>query len=178
MTHYVVHPIVCGLSATDQGIMTYQRHYGERIHIPIYVYYLEGGDKRVLVDSGLEEFMFDEEMAALLELRPVQFADGLARHGLKPSDIDVIIHTINWMMALPTAARILFTALLRMQVQRSLLKRLHQISWPRDFLPVVRESVAVEAQISVRLRHQGAPSLDRSKHPGRGARHACYPPYH
>ncbi len=93
MTQYVIHPIVCGLNATDQGIMTYQRSYGERIHIPIYVFYLEGGERRILVDTGLEDFVFDEDDASRLGLRPVGFVEGLAEHGLEPRDIDVIVHT-------------------------------------------------------------------------------------
>ena len=39
---YRITPIVCGLNATDQGVMTYMRHYGKAIHIPIYVFLLEG----------------------------------------------------------------------------------------------------------------------------------------
>ncbi len=95
MTRYVVHPIVTGLNATDQGIMTYQRHYGERIHIPIYVYYLEddAGGPRVLIDTGLEDFMVDESTAAELGLTVETFVDGLARFGLEPPDVDVVVHT-------------------------------------------------------------------------------------
>lgn len=93
MASYTIHPIVCGLNATDQGIMTYQRHYGERIHIPIYVFYLDGGDKRVLIDTGLEEFMVDEAVADGLGLKVETFSEGLARMGVSPADIDVVVHT-------------------------------------------------------------------------------------
>ena len=37
--------------------MTYLANYGKRVWLPIYVFYLEGGDKTILVDTGLEEFM-------------------------------------------------------------------------------------------------------------------------
>jgi len=57
MTIYTIHPLAVGFNETDQGIMTYQRHYGKRIILPIYSFALMGGDKKILVDTGLEEFM-------------------------------------------------------------------------------------------------------------------------
>ncbi len=93
MSGYTVVPLVCGLNATDQGIMTYQRHYGERIHIPIYVWVLQGGDERILIDTGLEDFMVDDAVASELGLKVETFTDGLARLGMTPGDVDVIVHT-------------------------------------------------------------------------------------
>jgi glyoxylase-like metal-dependent hydrolase (beta-lactamase superfamily II) len=74
-------------------MMTYQHDYGTPYTIPIYSWYLEGGDKTVLVDTG--------------EMHPVQSADrenaiggkihtieeGLAKFNLTPADIDIVIHT-------------------------------------------------------------------------------------
>ncbi|ADK85563.1 beta-lactamase domain protein [Desulfarculus baarsii DSM 2075] len=93
MSSYVIHPIVCGLNATDQGVMTYLRHYGKAIHIPIYVFYLEGGDKKILIDSGLEDFLIPEGLEDELGLRVEYLEDGLARLGVTPEEIDIIIHT-------------------------------------------------------------------------------------
>jgi glyoxylase-like metal-dependent hydrolase (beta-lactamase superfamily II) len=47
MSKYVIHPLVVGINETDQGIMTYQKGYGKRIYLPIYVFYLEGSDQDV-----------------------------------------------------------------------------------------------------------------------------------
>lgn len=93
MSRYTIHPIVCGLNATDQGIMTYLRHYGQAIHIPIYVFCLQGGDANILVDTGLEDFMVPDGLEDELGLKCEYFEDGLARLGLKPGDVDIIIHT-------------------------------------------------------------------------------------
>jgi len=90
---YKIHPIVVGLNATDQGIMTYMRGYGQAIHIPIYVFYLEGGDRKILVDTGLEDFIIPEGLEDELGLKAEYFEDGLERLGVKPEDIDIIIHT-------------------------------------------------------------------------------------
>ena len=93
MSSYKIHPIVVGLNATDQGIMTYMRGYGQAIHIPIYVFYLEGGDQKILIDTGLEDFIIPEGLEDELGLKAEYFEDGLARLGVKPEDIDIIIHT-------------------------------------------------------------------------------------
>ncbi|CAO0823977.1 hypothetical protein DFAR_4000016 [Desulfarculales bacterium] len=37
ITDYVIHPIVCGRNATDQGIMTYLKGSGKAIHVPVYM---------------------------------------------------------------------------------------------------------------------------------------------
>ncbi|MBO8128892.1 MAG: N-acyl homoserine lactonase family protein [Peptococcaceae bacterium] len=93
MTEYVIHPLVVGANETDQGIMTYLRGYGKRIWIPIYVFYLEGGDKKILVDTGLEQFMVPPEVGEKYGLDILEFEDALAKVNLKPEDIDIIIHT-------------------------------------------------------------------------------------
>ncbi|KHK01031.1 metallo-beta-lactamase family protein [Desulfovibrio sp. TomC] len=93
MATFVIHPIVLGTKEFDKGMMTYQFDYGTPYTIPIYGWYLEGGGKRVLVDTG--------------EMRPVQSAareaaiggkihtldSGLAQFGLTPADIDIVVHT-------------------------------------------------------------------------------------
>ena len=93
MSQYTIHTIITGLNATDQGIMTYQRGYGKAIHIPIYVFYLEGGDQKILIDTGLEDFMVPEGLEDELGLKCEYLEDGLERLGVKPEEIDVIVHT-------------------------------------------------------------------------------------
>ncbi|KMY66305.1 beta-lactamase [Desulfocarbo indianensis] len=96
MSAYAIYPVITGLNATDQGIMTYQRHYGKRIHIPIYVFYLKGVDPdapKILIDTGLEDFMVDDGVEEELGLKCEYFEDGLQRLGLTPDDIDIIVHT-------------------------------------------------------------------------------------
>jgi len=93
MTEYRIHPLVVGANETDQGIMTYLKGYGKRIWIPIYVFYLEGGPEKILVDTGLEQFMVPEEVAEQYGLKIQEFEDALATYDLAPEDIDIIIHT-------------------------------------------------------------------------------------
>ena len=93
MTEYTIHPLVVGANATDQGIMTYLKGYGKRIWIPIYVFYLEGGPEKILVDTGLEQFVVPPEVETEYGIKIQEFEDALASFNLTPEDIDVIIHT-------------------------------------------------------------------------------------
>jgi N-acyl homoserine lactone hydrolase len=93
MKHYTIYPLVIGANETDQGIMTYQRGYGKRIWIPIYAFYLDGGDEKILVDTGLEEFMVPNHVGEQYGLDILEFEEALQTVGVKPEDIDVIIHT-------------------------------------------------------------------------------------
>jgi N-acyl homoserine lactone hydrolase len=93
MKQYTIHPLVVGANETDQGIMTYQRGYGKRIWIPIYVFYLDGGDEKILVDTGLEEFMVPDHVGEQHGWEILEFEDALQTVGLRPEDIDVIVHT-------------------------------------------------------------------------------------
>ncbi|HZK13460.1 MAG TPA: N-acyl homoserine lactonase family protein [Desulfobaccales bacterium] len=93
MQEYVIHPLVIGANETDQGVMTYLKGYGKRIWIPIYVFYLEGGPEKILVDTGLEQFMVPPEVGEQYGLKIQEFEAALDTFGLKPEDIDIIIHT-------------------------------------------------------------------------------------
>ena len=93
MRQYVIHPMVVGINETDQGVMTYLKGYGKRIYLPIYVFYLEGGPEKILVDTGLEQFMVPEGVEAQCGFKVQEFEDALDGFGLKPEDIDIIIHT-------------------------------------------------------------------------------------
>ena len=77
MTDYVIHPLVVGANETDQGVMTYLKGYGRRIWIPIYVFFIEGGDKKILVDTGLEEFMVPPEIGEQYGVDVLEFEEAL-----------------------------------------------------------------------------------------------------
>ncbi len=93
MQQYTIHPLVVGINETDQGVMTYLRDYGKRILLPIYVFYLKGGDKNILIDTGLEQFMVPEGAEEECGFKIQEFEEALETQGLTPEDIDIIIHT-------------------------------------------------------------------------------------
>ncbi len=93
MREYIIHPMVVGINETDQGIMTYQKGYGKRIYLPIYVFYLEGGPEKILVETGLEQFMVPPGVEEQVGFKVQEFEDALGNFNLTPEDIDIIIHT-------------------------------------------------------------------------------------
>jgi len=93
MPHYTIHPIVLGTKVFDKGMMTYQHDYGREYVIPIYAWYLEGGDQRILVDTGEMSPIRSPDREAAIGGRIYTFEEGLARWGLTPESIDVVIHT-------------------------------------------------------------------------------------
>ena len=93
MREYTIRPLAVGINETDQGVMTYLRDYGKRIFLPIYAFYIEGGDRRILVDTGLAEFVAPAGAEAACGFRILEFEEALATVGLKPGDVDLIVHT-------------------------------------------------------------------------------------
>jgi N-acyl homoserine lactone hydrolase len=93
MSLYKIHPIVVGTKVFDQGMMTYQHAYGHPYTIPIYCWYLEGGDQKILVDTGEMSPIQSEERQKSIGGKIFTFEEGLAQWGLTPSDIDIVIHT-------------------------------------------------------------------------------------
>ena len=93
MQEYTIHPLAVGINETDQGVMTYLRDYGKRIYLPIYAFYLSGGGKHILVDTGLEQFVVPDGAEEQCGFKILEFETALATLDLKPEDIDIIIHT-------------------------------------------------------------------------------------
>lgn len=90
---YRIHPIVVGTKVFDKGMMTYQHNYGKPYTIPIYSWYLEGGDKKILVDTGEMSPIRSDDREAAIGGKIHTFEEGLDKWGLAPADIDVVIHT-------------------------------------------------------------------------------------
>ena len=93
MPNYRIHPIVMGTKIFDKSMMTYQHGYGESYTIPIYCWYLEGGQKKILVDTGEMHPIQSEDREAAINGRIYKFEEGLDRWNLAPEEIDIIIHT-------------------------------------------------------------------------------------
>ncbi|MBU1055477.1 MAG: N-acyl homoserine lactonase family protein [Proteobacteria bacterium] len=93
MKEYTIHPCAVGINETDQGIMTYLRDYGKRILLPVYMFYIKGGDKNIIVDTGLEQFVVSEETEKKCGFKVLEFESALESFNLTPEEIDIIIHT-------------------------------------------------------------------------------------
>ncbi len=93
MTTYKIHPIVMGTKLFDKTMMTYQHGSGQPYTIPIYCWYIEGGEQTILVDTGEMSPIQSPDREAAIGGKIHTFEQGLAKWGLKPEDIDIIIHT-------------------------------------------------------------------------------------
>ncbi len=93
MYTYKIHPIVVGTKVFDKGMMTYQYGYGTPYTIPIYMWYIEGGDKKILVDTGEMSPIQSEDREKMINGKIYTFEQGLSKWGLSPKDIDLVIHT-------------------------------------------------------------------------------------
>jgi N-acyl homoserine lactone hydrolase len=93
MAHFKVHPIVMGTKIFNKSMMTYQYGYGETYTIPIYAWYIEGGEKTILVDTGEMSPIRSKDREASIGGKIYTFEEGLARWNLKPEDVDIVIHT-------------------------------------------------------------------------------------
>ena len=96
MPVFSITPLLTGARNPDQGIMTYQKGYGKKIWLPVWVFLLRGDDGGIyLVDTGLaeDEVMdppgFFEDTGR--ESKPL--TECLEAEGLKPEDIQAIICT-------------------------------------------------------------------------------------
>ena len=92
-TMYKIHPIVVGTKVFDKSMMTYQYGTGQEYTIPIYCWYLEGGDRKILVDTGEMNPIQSETREKSIVGQIYTFDEGLARWYISPTDIDMIIHT-------------------------------------------------------------------------------------
>jgi glyoxylase-like metal-dependent hydrolase (beta-lactamase superfamily II) len=90
---YKIHPIVMGTKHFDKSMMTYQHGHGKPYVIPIYCWYLEGSDKKILVDTGEMGPLQSREREEAIGGKIYKFEEGLKRWNLKPEDIDIVIHT-------------------------------------------------------------------------------------
>lgn len=93
MGEYKIHPIVVGTKIFDKGMMTYQWDYGSTYTIPIYCWYIEGGEQKILVDTGEMSPIQSEEREQNIGGKIYTFEQGLSQWGLEPADIDIVIHT-------------------------------------------------------------------------------------
>jgi glyoxylase-like metal-dependent hydrolase (beta-lactamase superfamily II) len=93
MSLFRIRPMVMGTKIFDKSMMTFQWGQGQTYTIPIYSWYLEGGDQKILVDTGEMKPIQSEDREKAVGGRIYTFEEGLARHGLTPEDIDLVIHT-------------------------------------------------------------------------------------
>ncbi len=87
-----IRPLPLCYVTQDMGNFTYRYKNGTSIDLPVFCWYIEGGGKRVLVDTGANAFHMKKYRG--FDGRDINsFEDALMKVGLKPEDIDLVIQT-------------------------------------------------------------------------------------
>ncbi|MCG8566268.1 MAG: N-acyl homoserine lactonase family protein [Desulfobacterales bacterium] len=90
---YTIHPMAMGSKVFDKSMMTYQYGQGQSYTIPILTWLIKGGEQNILVDTGEMHPIQSPDREAAIQGKIYTFEQGLARHGLTPADMDIVIHT-------------------------------------------------------------------------------------
>jgi N-acyl homoserine lactone hydrolase len=92
MKKYRIVPLPIGTLEVDKSCMMYFTDPGVPITIPTISFFIEGGEKNILVDTGASAEVMKKHWAG--PVSDVQSFEGaLAKLSLKPADIDIIIQT-------------------------------------------------------------------------------------
>jgi len=80
----------------DKAVLMYRFHYGQKIQVPNPVWYIEGADKNILVDTAASAKLATD-LRGLPAKEIMSFEEALKTVGLKPEDIDIVIQThLQW----------------------------------------------------------------------------------
>lgn len=90
MTEYKIYPIEVGLIGVTKATMTFNCQADLGFWVPILAFYIEGGGRKILVDTGCVD---DPNFHgfSLEGVGPQGVIKGLASVGAKPEDIDTVI---------------------------------------------------------------------------------------
>jgi N-acyl homoserine lactone hydrolase len=96
MNTYSIKPLMLSKLASEMGPMTYLAYSGRSIIRPYVMWYIQGGDENVLVDTAIEAKDYRNYHPGFsgMPFEPVQgFEAALAKVGCAPDDIDIVIQT-------------------------------------------------------------------------------------
>ena len=89
---YNISPLTLARVEVDKSIMTYRVNIGEKMWTPIITWYIKGGDKNILVDTGGCCKIINKYLSGNCE-DIISFEEALAQHDLTPDKIDMVIQT-------------------------------------------------------------------------------------
>jgi N-acyl homoserine lactone hydrolase len=89
---YEINPVLVARAAMDESLMTYFANFGKGVMVPAAGWYIQVGDKDILIDTGAGKETIDIYWP--YGSQHVQtFEESLGKLGKKPEDIDYIIAT-------------------------------------------------------------------------------------
>lgn len=95
MTEYKIRPLVTAKIGAVKGVATYMVDMLTPVVVPVLAFYIEGGPKKILVDTGVLDGGPEGNFHGfpLIDGGPQGMVKALAEVGLKPEDIDIVIIT-------------------------------------------------------------------------------------
>lgn len=93
MRHYEIMPMVLSYITIDKSGMTFFRDCGTRVRLPIVSFYIKGAKKNILVDTGVSATILEKYHQGDPVGDIQSFEGALAKQGLKPEDVDIVIET-------------------------------------------------------------------------------------
>jgi N-acyl homoserine lactone hydrolase len=99
MSRLKIRPLSCGrFLAAEKSNFTYGVDPGVKIVLPVLFWFIEGAEKRILVDTGSSDpqwaARYHHPFDRMVREEPL---NAIATLGLKPEDIDIIINThLHW----------------------------------------------------------------------------------
>lgn len=95
MTEYKIRPLLAAKIGAVKGVATHMVDMMTPVVVPVLAFYLEGGNKKILIDTGVVDAGPDGEFHGfpLIDGGPQGMIKALAEIGLKPEDIDIVIIT-------------------------------------------------------------------------------------
>jgi len=96
MKQYKIKVLPLSSMELDKAVLMYRFHYGQKIQVPNVMWYIEGADKHILVDTAA-----DAKLATAFRGLPAKeimsFEGALASVGLKPENVDIVVQThLQW----------------------------------------------------------------------------------
>ena len=94
--HYHIIPLVLLKYISEKSVMTYLMHYGQLIARPYVLWYIQGADKNILVDTAIEKRDYQNYHPDLKNLEMDQlltFVEAMDSIHLTPDKIDMVIQT-------------------------------------------------------------------------------------
>ena len=97
MKTYRIKPLAMSYCEIDTGVFTYRCNYGKKTKSTSYVWYIDGANKNIIVDSGSDAKLREDFRGSKQGVDIMSFKDALGKVGLKPEDVDIVIQThLQW----------------------------------------------------------------------------------
>ena len=97
-THYTITPVSVGTLTIDHAQMVWGQGFGTKIKVPVLMFYVQGGGRRILVDTGCCDPDWASKHHYPFVRTPEQDPKrALEAVGVSPAEIDIVVAThLHW----------------------------------------------------------------------------------